>query len=345
MRRKLLILIPLAAVVVVASYTGYWFSLAELVRRGILDWSTARRTEGFTVGWDHYEIGGFPLTLRVTVAHPIFGQSDVEPGYSAHGPRLVAEAQPWALDQWRLTAAEGARLDIAPGPARPATTVDAAALVGTLVRRGDDTARESGAEVTLEAERVAIAGQAQLAIAHAAAHAVLPAHRVTSHLETWLSAGIQVAGVTLPASVPPLGDTIDHLAAAVAVKGSIASGPHRQALAAWRDDGGTLEIETIDLGWGDLALTAKGTLALDAALQPVGALASTIRGYNEIIEALVASGSLKAGDAALAKLALGLLAKQRPDGTYEIAAPLTLQNGYAYLGPARLARLPNFTWE
>src|SRR6266851_3184713 len=305
MRRKLLILIPLAAVVVVASYTGYWFSLAELVRRGILDWSTARRAEGCTVGWDHYEIGGFPLPLRVTVAHPIFGQSDVEPGYSAHGPRLVAEARPWALDQWRLTAAEGARLDIAPGPARPASTVDAAALIGTLVRRGDDTARESGAEVTLEAERVAIAGQVQLAIAHAAAHAVLPAHRVTSHLETWLSAGIQVAGVTLPASVLPLG-------------------------------------ETIDLGWGDLALTAKGTLALDAALQPVGALASTIRGYNEIIEALVASGSLKAGDAALAKLALGLLAKQRPDGTYEIAAPLTLQNGYAYLGPARLARLPNF---
>src|SRR5258708_10192542 len=344
MRRKLLILLALA--VAAACYAVYWSSLAELVRRGILDWSAARRAEGFTVGWDYYEVSGFPLALRVTIAQPIFGQSGVEPGYSARGPRLVAEARPWTLDEWRLIAAEGARLDIAPGPARPAVTVEAAALAGVPGRHVESAAaRNPGTDVTLPADRITITGQGQFAIVHAAAQSVVPAHAVAGHLDTWLSASLQLAGVTLPAAVPPLGDTIDHLAAAFAVKGSIASGPRRQALAAWRDDGGTLEIEAFDLGWGDLALAAKGTLALDASLQPVGALAATIRGYNEIIEALVASGGLRAGAAALAKLALGLLAKQRPDGTYEIAAPLTLQNGHAYLGPARLARLPSFTLE
>jgi hypothetical protein len=344
MRRTLFSL--LAAAAIAASYGVYWYSLAELVRRGILDWSAARREEGFTVGWDHYEVGGFPLALRVTIAQPIFGQSGVEPGYSARGPQLVAEARPWALDEWRLSAAEGARLDIAPGPARPAITVEAATFGGTVARHAENAAAgNAGTEVTLRADSIAVSGQAELAIVHAAAHAVLPVHGAVSHLETWSSASLQLANVRLPVAVPPLGNTIDHLAVAAAVKGSIASGPHRAALAAWRDDGGTLEIESLDLDWGDLAFAAKGTLALDAALQPVGALTATIRGYNEIVDALVASDGMRPGDAALAKLALGILAKQRADGTYEIAAPLTLQNGYAYLGPARLARLPAFTWE
>ena len=44
-------------------------------------------------------------------------------------------------------------------------------------------------------------------------------------------------------------------------------------------------------------------------------------------------------------LALDMLAKPGPDGTQQITAPLSLQRGQAFIGPVRLARLPNFTWE
>ena len=344
MRRKLLILAAL--VLVAASYGSYWYSVAELVRGGILDWSTARRAEGFTVGWDRYAVGGFPFLLRVTIERPIFGQSGIEPGYTAQAPILVGEARPWALDRWRLTATRGARLAIQPGPARPAVTVAANALAGTVQPgEGGDAASRPGTAVALSADGIAVVGPIPLAIAHAGAQTTIPAHAVANHLETWLSASLSLTGVTLPQAVQPLGDTIDRLAAAVAVKGTIPGGPHREALAAWRDDGGTLEIASFDLVWGNLRLGAKGTLALDAALQPVGALTALIRGYNDIVDALAVAGSVRAGDAALAKLALGFLAKEGPDGAYEISAPLTLQNGYAFLGPARLARLPVFTWE
>jgi hypothetical protein len=344
MRRKLLTLA--AVVLVAASYGLYWYSVAGLVRSGILDWSAARRAEGFTVGWDRYVISGFPFLLRVAIEQPVFGQTGVEPGYAAQAPLLVGEARPWALDRWYLTAASGARLAIQPGPVRPAITVTANALAGTVrPAESDDAASHPGTAVALSADGVAVAGPTPLAIAHAGVQTTIPAHPVASHLDTWLSAGFSLAGVTLPQAVQPLGDTIDRLAAAVAVKGTIPGGPHREALAAWRDDGGTLEITSLDVAWGKLQLGAKGTLALDATLQPVGALTALIRGYNDIIDALVAAGSVRAGDAALAKLALGLLAKEGPDGTYEIGAPLTLQNGSVFLGPARLARLPVFTWE
>lgn len=344
MRRKLLILAAL--VIVAAGYVFYWYSVAELVRRGILDWSAARRDEGFTIGWDRYEVTGFPLALRVTIEKPVFGQRGVEPGYMARSPRLVAEARPWALGRWQVDAAQGATLAIEPGPARPAITVAAASLAATVEPRQDGAAAGNpGTGVAVTADGIAVTGQADLAIAHVSAQSVIPAHEVASHLQTWLSASFDLKGMTLPQAVPPLGDTVDHLAATIAVKGSIPGGPHRQALAAWRDDGGTLEIGALDLGWGDLVLGAKGTLALDAALQPVGAMTALVRGYNEIVDALVAGGNLRAGDGAMAKLALGLLAKEGPDGQYEISAPLTLQNGSVYIGPAKIARMPVFTWE
>src|SRR5260221_7765391 len=119
MRRKLLILVALAAVAASAG-VFYWYSVAELVRGGILDWSAARRAEGFTVGWDRYAVSGFPFAVRVTIEQPVFGQAGIEPGYTAQAPLLVGEARPWALDRWSVTAVGGGRLAGQPGPARPA---------------------------------------------------------------------------------------------------------------------------------------------------------------------------------------------------------------------------------
>jgi hypothetical protein len=344
MRRKILVVIALG--IAAAVYAGYWYSAAELVQRGLLDWSAARRTEGFTIGWDRTEIGGFPFTLRVTIEKPIFGQSRIEPGYEARGPLLVGEARPWALGQWHITAAQGGTLAIQPGPERPAINLAAASLDGTVMPGQDgDATMNAGADVTLAAERLTVSGQTSLAIAHAVVSARIPGRAVASHLQTWLSGSFTLDGVALPVTVPPLGDTVERIAASLAIKGTIPGGARREALAAWRDDGGTLELESFDLAWGKLALDAKGTVALDAALQPVGALTATIRGYGEIIDALVATGNLKAGDAALVNLGLGLLAKPAPDGQYQLDAPLTLQNSQVYLGPVRLARMPSFAWE
>jgi len=344
MRRNILVVVVLA--IVAALYAGYWYSAAELVRRGLLDWSAARRSEGFTIGWDRTEVGGFPLALRVTLEKPIFGQSRIEPGYEARAPLLIGEAPPWALGQWHIVAAQGATLAIQPGPERPAIDLAAASLDGTVVPGQDgDATMNAGADLTLAADRLTVSGQTSLASARAVASTRIAGRAVDSHLQTWLSASFALDGVALPVAVPPLGDTVERIATTLAIKGTIPPGARRQALAAWRDDGGTLELNSFALAWGKLAVDAEGTVALDAALQPVGALTATIRGYGEIVDALVAAGNLKAGDAAMVKVALGLLAKPAPSGGYQLDAPVTLQNGQVYLGPVRLASMPNFVWE
>jgi hypothetical protein len=89
-------------------------------------------------------------------------------------------------------------------------------------------------------------------------------------------------------------------------------------------------------------LTSGGTLALDGDLQPEGALTATINGYGEVIDALTQSSQMREGDAPLAKIALGLLAKPGPDGISRVTAPLTLQNGQTFLGPAPLGAAAAF---
>ena len=149
----------------------------------------------------------------------------------------------------------------------------------------------------------------------------------------------------MPLAVGPLGDSIDELNFAATQKGAIPGGKLANAVAAWRDAGGRIELDNLRLNWGALDATATGTLALDQDLQPTGSFSGAIQGYDQILTALVQNGQMRASDAGLARIALTLLAKAGPDGKPEIRTAFTIQNGQMFLGPAKLGRLPHITWE
>src|SRR5436305_1452557 len=115
--------------------------------------------------------------------------------------------------------------------------------------------------------------------------------------------------VKLPQAPSPFRNLLDELALGVTVKGSIPSGPPRQAATGWRDEGGTAEIDNLKLRWGTLAVSGSGTLALDSDLQPMGAFSGAVEGYDELMNALVAAGRMKASDARLARIGLAMLAE------------------------------------
>ena len=127
--------------------------------------------------------------------------------------------------------------------------------------------------------------------------------------------------------------------------GVIPPGPPAEAVAGWRDDGGTVELERLVLEWGPLELEASGTLALDPAMQPIGSLTAEIRGYAETLDALVQAGAAPPRDAAIAKVVLNLLAKTPPDGGPPVlTVPLTAQDGRLFVGPVALLELPPIEW-
>jgi len=129
------------------------------------------------------------------------------------------------------------------------------------------------------------------------------------------------------------------------VKGPIPAAAPRQAAAAWRDSGGTVELDRLLLRWGRIAITGSGTVALDRDLQPIGGFSGAVEGYEDLMAALVTAGRMRPGDARLARVALAMLAKAGPEGRPQIATSFTIQNGEMFLGPAKLGPAPKINWE
>ena len=115
--------------------------------------------------------------------------------------------------------------------------------------------------------------------------------------------------------------------------------------AAWRDGGGTLELQHVAVGWGPLALTGSATLALDPKLQPMGAGNARIVGYAQSLDALGASGAIPPRAAFAAKALAGLIAATPENGgPSEIDVPLTLQDRTLAIRQFPLARVPSLAW-
>jgi hypothetical protein len=112
------------------------------------------------------------------------------------------------------------------------------------------------------------------------------------------------------------------------------------ALAAWRDNGGALTLERVEVEWPPLGLSANGRLTLDDQLRPEGQLAARIAGLPELLDRLVEQGLMTAQQVSNIKLAVLVFAGERDDKSRPVlAAPLILRAGVLSLGPLPLARI------
>jgi hypothetical protein len=319
-----------------ASYTGYWFHIAHRLPGTIAGWAQARAAEGYDLRWDRLAVGGFPASFRVTATGVALAGARPLP-FEASTAVLIAEARPWNLRRWHATVPQVSRAE---GPTE-GDAISAARLDATVAIDGDKTA-----SLAVTAHQIAGSGVASLLnIAGADAQVVLPGRPPADHRQDGARVALQLTGIGLPRVVPSLGATIDRMTLSAVLKGAIPARKLRDALAAWRDDGGTVELEQGTLDWGKLAASANGTLALDGTLQPMGALTATIEHHDAVIDAAVAGGTMRAQDANLAKILLGLMVKPGADGNKQLTLPVTLQNRRLYLGPAQIAVLPVVTWE
>jgi hypothetical protein len=149
----------------------------------------------------------------------------------------------------------------------------------------------------------------------------------------------------VPLSPAPFQGAVDDLAVGATVLGPIQAGPPRVAAAAWRDAGGTVELDRFALRWGDVAVNGSGTIALGPDMQPIGAFSGAVSGLDELLKALAAAGQLRMGDLTLARLGLAALAKPGPNGKPEVSTSFTIQNGQMYLGPLKLGPAPRINWQ
>lgn len=110
-----------------------------------------------------------------------------------------------------------------------------------------------------------------------------------------------------------------------------------EAIKAWRMADGRVDIQSAQIKWGGLDVTAAGALGLDSDYRLAGGVDLRLDKGERVIDRLAALGQLNATAAAAAKTVLALAALSAKDG--RAAAPLTFADGEAAVAGFTLGRL------
>jgi hypothetical protein len=328
------VLIAATAAVIAAGALGlYWVWAAGQVRAAIAEWSDAQRAAGYHIAYGGPDVGGFPVRLSVHIAAPRIAAPQ---GWRWSGAAIAGQAAFWQplslrlalpLRQELVTVWRGLERTLSLQAAR------AESLVRLDTRGQAVAATVEMADVTL---REAAGWSAR--IGHMRHDITRPPAAPEAQPHTRVEGTI--ADLTLAQVPPPWPVTIDRLAYAADLSGTLPPGEPAAALAAWRDGGGLLQVTNLTLIWGSLDVRADGTLALDALLRPEGAFAARIAGLPEMLDALVAQGMMQPGAAAALRIAVLTLSEGRDgNGRPTVRLPVTLQDGTIFLGPVALARV------
>jgi len=321
-------------------YTAYWLIVANRISEAIAAWAQTERPEKVDVSWQKVGVWGFPFFWRVELENTVLRDGRLTPPPEVRIPVVSATARPWDFSNWELLAPQGASAMLAGGRERPPLQLAARTAFGVVA-----VDPQTGTKLWLNLRDITAEAGIKVPISSADAWVILPAKPPQSHTEPALGVALNLRQVQLPTMSSVLDDTIEELAIGVTFKGAIPSGKLAQAVAEWRDAGGTVELDNLHLDWGGVGANASGTIALDRELQPVGGISGAIEGYDKILIGLVQSGRMRASDAGLARLALAMLAKAGPDRRPEIKTAFTIENGEMFLGPAKLGKAPRIAWE
>jgi hypothetical protein len=342
-RSRALILTGLVVLLAAAGWSLAWLRIADRTRVEVEGWVAGRRADGLKVDYTTIAVTGYPLHWRVTVGYPnMAGAGPTE--WTWQGYAVEADLSPWSMREIPLRFPGDQRFSVGAGNVAETWTLNAARPNG---RAGlDDRGRLD--HLTLDLGDVTLMRAADLQPTHAehfTADAML--HRGDAdHQTDVFDLALALDNATLsrtPAQV--LGPQVAHAELNLSFKGRLPGGALASSIAAWRDDGGTIEVNRVAVKWGPVDADGNGTLALDELNRPLGAFTTRWRGYNETIDALQSTGQLKPFPAAAAKIALRSLARQNKDGADEVQIPLTAQDGRLFVAGIPLLPVPAIKFQ
>ncbi len=132
-----------------------------------------------------------------------------------------------------------------------------------------------------------------------------------------------------------IGEHIRFIVAAADLTGTIPhTGTMQDRLVAWRDTGGTIEIENLHIETDTLVVQGDGSLAFDAEFRPVAAFSFRLDGYAEYFD------NDFEPDTKILKSALRSildLVSMPVEGSDAVIVDVSIRDGHVYIGPLVLA--------
>jgi len=337
--RKRLVLVAGAAVVLAVLYSAAWLGISLLTLRAAEQWADLQRQQGAAISYAEPRFGNFPKAPVVTFPSVSLTLPAHQGGWRWQAENVSASVLPWAIDDLLL---DLAGTHVVSAPQTEIAPLHLAAQTATLRVHLDAGAANAG---RFDAENMTAAS---------ANHAPLwKADRVSLDFTKILAPEpssklvLETDNLTLSEIMPPpFSRTIRRIRLTTELQGPLQGGPLARTLENWRVAGGDLEIRDVYVDWEPLTVAGNGTLALDEALQPIGAFALRFTGFFAGVDALTTQGAITPANASLAKIMLGLMAKAPPGGgAPELSLPITLQGGRLLAGPVTLMEVPQVEWS
>ena len=328
-----------------AGYTGYWFIAAGEIEGRIDAWAEQQRAQGLEIESGGTGVAGFPFRFEVSLHEPRI--RDTRNGWRWSAGGLRAEALAWDFSKVTVFPDRRNSVEVLLQGDRW-RTIDAEIDDGRLVVGLDESRRFE--EVTLDLTGLEVVGlwpQGTARVGRLQANGISFGGGAVD--DETLQTTIAVRDVVLPSDLAEgLGDSLAFLDIDASVVGPIPSERGtNEAITAWRDAGGTLELTDFRVRWGPLGIESSGTIALDGAMRPIAALTADIIGYGDVIDALIMSNMIPLGDAFIAKVAFNMLAEKPEDGSPPVlrSVPVTAQDGILSVATIKVAELPPLPLE
>jgi hypothetical protein len=334
----------LAVAALAATHALLWRFMASQLEQGLATWEQVRRAQGWRIDHARPVRGGWPFSATLTIgAMRIEGAAATVPGgllYTADS--VVLRVTLPRLDRLVVELPGQQRLRL--GDLDLPFVADS--MVAVLPLEPETSPRE--AEVTADRLRI---GTPAGAIEVRSGRLGIEGSSSATEGEPALALSLALEALDLPA--PPAGSAaaafgrrIQALGAELSLTGPVPPGRQPVARAeAWRDGGGTLELRSLSVNWGPVGATASATLALDEALQPMGAGMLRLTGATQALDALAEAGLVGRRAAGTARMVLPLLSRpSATTGALEVEVPVTLEDRTLAVARIPVTRLSPLVW-
>ncbi len=315
--RGLWLTVPWVLFVLAAlAWVFYWHYLANEAERQVRGWAFEQNAGGATVEIDRIVRHGFPVLMRLELQGVSY--MSARGGWGAETDRADLHIQ--ALNPQHVILEAQAPITIT--RAGGATThISADALIASL-----RTARGALAVAGVEADNLVLDDPAEEGVLHATK--VVANMRPDPRVRGEYQLAFDAQAITLPRPVrsfEAFGLDVARMRAAIVVTHGalVLQTAPGDPLGAWREGGGRLRFEALELNWGPLQTTGTGEGGLDAQRRLDGRLVLPVERPAPVLTA-IANGPRIDGDA---RRALSLLAAGYVVTGDDITLDIGAQNG------------------
>jgi len=349
---RLRLLIPLAVLAVLAVlYYWAWQNSAEQVREEVTAWIEEERAAGRTADYDSFRVGGFPYRMQIEITAPHL--ADPVMGWSWNADKITAFVLPYRLNHAVMVVEGQQRMEFRRLGRREVITGSAADERASLVLRGGDLERFAVETSGLTARReiyltdqpftperveTITVGALELHTRRVHDNDDLPTlghhHAVMVEAQDIIWNGHPYEG---------LGSDITFVLLRVLAAGLPETGVGSitpDFLPGWHQNDGILYLDEAAMRWSEIEVAGTGVFQLDNQHRPEGEMTILVSGHGRAIDALVAGGALDPQYADISKTVLDVIAAIGGDPEGRIRAPMRLEDGTVFLGPAEMMQLP-----